>query len=271
MKIADSNGGTNFTLPVSNGLLRPEHVKRMAAAVWLELLLEDMVSSGQGDDGIVLKGQPVCDRELAARLGVSERTIARYRGTLVGHYIIAERKSTGYVYRVLKSKKWALIRQSRSDKLVQSDQTNLSSQAASDRTQTVKRSDTNGRSNKETKPGLIEKQQQAAPTTLREPWKVLGVQSPIGHPQFQNDWEEWWHSSTGSGKPAHEIAEEFIQFRQQRGQKIPRPFFEAKRRIEAHGSPGASATEGNPLAAITGGEIPPPLNPRKLRLTAHGN
>jgi len=159
----------NFTLPVSNGLLRPEHVKRMGDAVWLELLLEDMVTGGEGDDGIVWKGQPVCDRELAARLGVSEKTIARYRIALLPCYITAKRKSCGYAYTVLRSKKWMAIRQSRSDKSVLSDQTKVSDHEGGDRTQPAKRSDTTGRSNKETKsghrrePSQPDKQRQADP------------------------------------------------------------------------------------------------------------
>ena len=157
MKLRDSSGGTNFTLPVSNGLLRPEHVKRMGDAVWLELLLEDMVTTGRGEDGIVLGGRPALDRDLAARLGVSQRTIARYREQLLDGYIVAVRESYGYSYRVLKSKKWAAIRHSRSDKSVQSHQTKVSDHPPSDQTQSVGRSDTTCRSNKETKSGHIKK------------------------------------------------------------------------------------------------------------------
>jgi hypothetical protein len=119
---------TNITIPVSNGLLSPEHVKRMGCAVWLELLLEDMVTGGRGDDGIVQGGRPVLDHDLETRLGVSRKTIARYRSTLSNGYIIAARQSYGYSYRVLKSTKWVAIRQSKSDKSVKSNQTKVPDQ-----------------------------------------------------------------------------------------------------------------------------------------------
>ena len=186
MKLRDSSGGTNFTLPVSNGLLRPEHVKRMAEAVWLELLLEDMVTTGQGDDGIVLGGRPTLDRDLAARLGVSEKTIARYRERLLNGYIVAVRESYGYSYRVLKSKKWAVIRHSRSDKPVQSDRTNVSDHPPSDRTQTACGSDTSVRCNKETKSGHVKK-------TLR-PDKTRQVD-----PRFQSLVDAYFKGTRGSG------------------------------------------------------------------------
>jgi hypothetical protein len=120
-------------------------------------LLEDMVTTGQGGDGIVLGGRPALDRDLAARLGVSQRTIARYREQLSNGYIVAVRESYGYSYRVLKSKKWAAIQQSRSDKSDHSDQTKVSDHPPSDQTQTASRSDRCVRSNKETKSGHIKK------------------------------------------------------------------------------------------------------------------
>ncbi len=148
MKLRDSSGEMNYTLPVSNGLLKPEHVARMGDAVWLELLLEDLVTTGEGEDGIVLGGRPVPDGELAGRLGVSAKTISRYRTTLSGNYIQAIRRSVGYAYRVRRSKKWLAIQQSRLDKSVRSavgDRTKVSNRNArvighnrqSDRTQSA--------------------------------------------------------------------------------------------------------------------------------------
>lgn len=170
MKFRDSRGSVNYEIPVSNGLLTPEHVKRMGDAIWLELLLEDMVNDGEGDDGIVAGGNAVLDHDLATRLGKSEKTIARYRRALQGAYILARRASQGHTYRVLKSKKWAVIQRARLDKSVRSPRP-LTGQKC------PIRSDTTGGSYKETTSVLHQ-------AVAGSPWSEIGI-PPCGPPAFQ--------------------------------------------------------------------------------------
>ena len=70
-----------------------------------------------------------------------------------------------------------------------------------------------------------------SPLPLRECWKALGVNLPIGAPQFQFEWEEFYGQHLD--RPVVEVMEGFIQHQQGRAQKIPPPFFEAKRTLES--------------------------------------
>lgn len=113
MKVPDSNGGTNYIVPFSNGALRTPHVKRIGPAFPLFLLYEDKVTAGDGTDGIVLGGRPVTDEEMAKELGVHCRTVAEHRLRLQRYeYIAAKRTGRGYIIRVLRSKKWLWLQQS---------------------------------------------------------------------------------------------------------------------------------------------------------------
>ena len=79
MKLADSNGSTNHIVPFSNGALRAPHVDRIGPAFPLFLKLEDMVTAGDGTDGLVWGGRPVTDQSLANELGKHRKTIAAWR------------------------------------------------------------------------------------------------------------------------------------------------------------------------------------------------
>lgn len=72
----------------------------------------------------------------------------------------------------------------------------------------------------------------ASTASLKEAWKVLGITCPIGNVMFQGDWESWWSEHGSSGKPTSQTVEDFLQYRQRRGEKTPGPFFDAKRRLE---------------------------------------
>lgn len=110
MKFRDSGGGVNHTVPVSNGLLKPPHVERIGPAFPLFLKLEDLVTCGDGTDGLVLGGKPVKDETLGKQLGLHQKTVATQRRRLEKHsYISTIRTPYGLVVRVRRSKKWAMI------------------------------------------------------------------------------------------------------------------------------------------------------------------
>jgi hypothetical protein len=74
-------------------------------------------------------------------------------------------------------------------------------------------------------------EEKSAAAPLKACWKVLGVSLPIGAPQFQFEWEEFYGQRLG--RPVVEVMEEFIQHRQGRAQRIPQPFFVVKRALES--------------------------------------
>ncbi len=62
-------------------------------------------------------------------------------------------------------------------------------------------------------------------------WKAISADPPIGDRQFQSLWEFFF--SARNGAPLSEAMERTIQEWQRKGRKIPPPFIEAKRRVEA--------------------------------------
>jgi hypothetical protein len=110
VKLSDSDGTSNHVVPVSSGLLRDPHVRRIGSSLALFLKLEDMVTSGKGTDGLVFGGQPVTDERLARTLGIHAKTAGKQRRNLqAGGYIECIRSPIGYRITVRKSKKWVWI------------------------------------------------------------------------------------------------------------------------------------------------------------------
>ena len=97
-------------------------MKRIGPAFPLFLLFEDKVTAGEGTDGLVLRGRPVTDEQLAKTLGVHPKTVAAHRIRLEEHgYIKTMRTGRGYIVRVRKSKKWLLLKGLRKSHTTPSD------------------------------------------------------------------------------------------------------------------------------------------------------
>lgn len=75
-------GEVNHMVPFSTGGIRPPHVKQIGPAYPLFLLLEDMVTTGEGADGFVHGGKPIKDSQLASKLGLHAKTVSRLRRRL---------------------------------------------------------------------------------------------------------------------------------------------------------------------------------------------
>ena len=235
MRLLDSNGSLNHIVPISNGLLRPPHVERMGPSLVLFVLFEDLVTIGEGTDGLVKGGKPVADVELADTLGLHRRTVAAYRRRLELHgYIRTVRTGSGYKVRVMKSKKWAwrqrLEYKNRSESCLKSEPemsvfTTEMSKIETERSKKVpSRSDEAGTKRDEADEG-------AAAASLGPVWKLLGVNGPLGKPAFQDVLRyEFGHRN---GEPDSEVLERVLQQCQSRKIPIPPPIYDAKRRLEA--------------------------------------
>lgn len=101
-----------FRIPVSNGILTPEHYQRMGDSIWYFMWCVDRttkeVADGTGNVyGTVLGGMPCHDKDIASSFGVHVNTIRTWRIRLTKEkYIKATRTPNGYSIKVLKSKKW---------------------------------------------------------------------------------------------------------------------------------------------------------------------
>lgn len=94
-----------FRISVSTGIF--EHCPDMLDSLWLFLWYIDKTTKETNGNGIVLGGMPIVDSRPSAQLGVSVKTIRRWRHLLVTKgYIRALRTPYGYCITLLKSKKW---------------------------------------------------------------------------------------------------------------------------------------------------------------------
>jgi DNA-binding transcriptional ArsR family regulator len=238
VKLLDSNGSANYLVPLSSGVLRPPHVKRIGPALALFAKLEDLVTAGSGTDGIVSRGKPITDRELGAALGLHQKTISEHRLRLSDHgYIEVKRTPHGHVIRVRKSKKWALIQQRRNNPKAKKEKEpsgSISSEVMEPIPPVIEPFGSSDRATRlhvdQTVVGLIQDVVGAAATSAKDPWKEIGLNFPLGTPDFQSSWE--FFSRHRNGAPLSEAMERCIQARQKKNQSVPGPFFTAKRAVE---------------------------------------
>jgi len=238
LKIIDSSGSTNYLVPLSSGVLKPPHVKRIGPALALFAKLEDLVSKGEGTDGIVSGGKPITDKELGDVLGLHQKTISEHRLRLSEHgYIEIKRTPHGHVIRVRKSKKWALIQQRRTNSKAQKEKEPNGSNSGEVMEPIPPVMEPNGSSDRATRlhvdqtvVGLKQDVVGTTATSEKNLWKEIGLNSPVGTPDFQSSWE--FFSQHRNGEPLSEAMERCIQNRQAKRLSVPKPFFAAKRAIE---------------------------------------
>lgn len=189
-----------------------------------------MVTTGKGNDGLVLGGRPVSDEHLGGLLGIHEKTIGKHRRRLKTQgYIDWKRTPIGYAITVKKSKKWVWI------------QNRTRSQTAPSRSRNATSREPNGSALETDRlpPGAEtlhpdqtkqdrSRTKDAAATS--ECWKAIGEKLPLGTKPFQEIWEFLF--SHKNGEPLSEAMERAILRAQSNGATVPRPFYEAKRRIE---------------------------------------
>lgn len=109
--ITEGKRNSGHYVKIYTGLLEGKHLKNIGDAIWL---LEDLINKTTLEEsydgvvnGVVLRGKPLSDIELSKYWDVHRHTIAKWRERLVkGGYITVKRTKYGYVYHVLKSKKF---------------------------------------------------------------------------------------------------------------------------------------------------------------------
>ena len=259
MKLLDSNGSLNYSIPLSSGVLRPPHVKQIGPAFALFAKFEDMVTAGVGSDGLVGGGKPVTDKELACALGLHQKTISEHRLRLSEYgYIDVKRTPHGHVIRVRKSKKWALIQQRRnSPKAKREKEPNgpISSEVMEPIPPVMEPNGSSDRAIRlhvdQTVVGLTKDVVGAAATSEENLWKGIGLNLPAGTPEFQASWKFYFEHRNGAS--LSEAMERCIQNRQGKRLSVPPTFYAAKRRVEERES---GKPEPEPIRTLTAEEIP---------------
>lgn len=261
-----------YRIPISNGIFA--HYPRLRDARWLLDLFVDWttreIPNPDGSrDGLVLGGKPIRDEDTASPFGCSDRTTRRWRQRLARYgYISQKRTPVGYVIRVMKSKKWALLKPDaqavsgqkwpvRTDKNVRSELPSVAGQSGHDRQfRTTDRVRSNKDSAVQDSDGAVEAAASAAADLLKrrteDEWKNIGL-APVGSPVFQKAWEEIYVESFEDEKIS-DVMERCILACKQSGISIPKPFYDAKRRVEGR---EGNAPEQDPIFKFAKGVRPP--------------
>ncbi|MCH7986006.1 MAG: hypothetical protein IH847_05405 [Acidobacteria bacterium] len=222
----------SYPFPVWNGLF--EHRKRLKSAIWEFLWCLDAITNEKDGVGLVHGGAPVKIERIAADLKVDEKTVRLNLQKLAQEgYLKLRRTAYGYVVHVLNSFKFGIwSREKLMDKNARSLTHGKSNGKARERAKTPDLSRTR-------MPDLIRHSsdsavEEASPHPLGEEWVVLGVDTPIGSPNFQRFWKSIYEHR--NGQPLSRLMETCAQGWWATGKKkkqhVPPPFWEAKRRVE---------------------------------------
>jgi hypothetical protein len=222
----DTCDAKSYPFPVWSGLLTRKHWARIGNTLWVFLWLLDRTTLERDGWGIVLGGRPVRDEEIATCFGFHRNKTANHRRTLLrSRYIEATRTPYGFVYRVRNSRKFGIWGKKRSTEIDDSLPRDPPKPVTPDPPKPV-----------ETKKTMqldhpVEAEETAAANPSIEPWKAIHVEMPIGNQDFQKSWKFFFAHRNGT--PLSETMERCIQAWQQKRHKVPPPFFEAKRQVEA--------------------------------------
>ena len=216
-------GELNYLIPISNGLLRADHRKRIGSAIWEFFWFIDHTTEEADGVGKVLGGKPITYADLAADLGVSQRTVAEHCKRLAREeYIRMNRTPYGFQVQVLKSKKFF---QKRVEETCRSGGERVEEIGRSEWKKSVGRVEETCRSNKTLQDNTVDRGNPSL-----EEWKALGTNTPIGKEIFRQTWKLTY--SNRNGEPISEVMEKTIQVCAQRRILVPPHFYSLKRNVE---------------------------------------
>lgn len=212
-------------IPVWNGIL--EHCGRIDHAIWEFLWCIDKVTEERDGIGVVLGGAPVKIPKIAADLRQDEKTIRLHLATLEKHgYIQRTRTPYGFVVRVLNSRKFGIWRPRENGK----DARSLPGETTRERpVSPAEMPDLSGCFARNKEDAAVDSTVDAAEDAAAA-WKAIGTER-LGTPRFRAKWEFLF--AHRNGNPLSDAMERCIVGCQGAGVKVPPPFFDAKRRVEA--------------------------------------
>jgi DNA-binding Lrp family transcriptional regulator len=227
-KYGDRN---SYPIYVWNGILEPKHLKRIGPALALFLWLIDRTTKECNGIGDVLGGKPVKAEEIAKSMGVDERTTRRRMDRLERHdYIDRTLTPRGYTVRVMKSCKFpkrpAVVGQE-CPTTEDSGRTEMSGLVGQECPTSP---DKNVRPNKSKQ---LEKSVEEAEKTAAA-WRAIGTDK-LGTSRFRARWE--FSFAHRNGNPVSDAMERCIVSCQEARIPVPKPFYDAKRKVEKGEAP----------------------------------
>lgn len=241
MSYRDKKSEINYPLLSSTGVLRPPHPKQLGGAYLLLMKLEDMVTTAEGTDGLVLRGAPVSDSRISREMGLPRSTVISWRRRLLKHgYIDARRTDRGFILSVHKSKKAQRLGRERPQRCAVGIHTGALSecvQRPSESAQPIR------------KTNAVDIRQKAAAFPAQEQaWKAIGLERSVGPLAFRRLWESTYTNRNGGTLSV--AMGTCLDAWQTTGGKAPAQFAQAIGRIRKLERDQATTHVSDPLAGI---------------------
>lgn len=207
-----------------------EHCERIGPALWEFVWLIDKITEELDGLGLVLGGAPVKIKRIATDLDRGEHTVRRNLDRLEReNYIDRTRTPYGFTVKVRNSHKFQIWSGKENVKIGHSlggDRPNVTVRVAKNDGENV----TFGR-NKED--ATVDATVDAADEATAA-WRAIGTDK-LGTPRFRAKWEFLF--AHRNGNPVADAMERCIVSSQEAGVPVPKPFYEAKRKVEREEAP----------------------------------
>lgn len=224
-----------------------EHCGRIGPGLWEFIWLIDKITEEIDSKGIVLGGAPIKIGRIANDLDRGEHTVRRNLARLqFENYIERTRTPYGFTVRVRNSRKFQIWSGKEKREPGQPDRPSWLVSPTDLADLTVK----NGR-NKED--AVVDATVDAAEETAAA-WPAIGSEK-LGIPRFRAKWEVLFAHRKGDS--LGDLMERCIIDCQEAGITVPKPFYDAKRRVEAREKQGAPGPREKDSGLDFLPEIPP--------------
>lgn len=217
-------------VPIWNGIF--EHYERIADALWEFEKCIDWITEERDGVGIVLGGKPVTVSEIVAAIkGSKKETVRRHMDALEKENFIRRRRTPyGHVIEVLNSRKFGIWKRPQekpqNDVSPPIEKPIYGSEKPTGRLEKPKNS-----INKED--AAVDSTEDAA-VAAAAAWRAIGTDK-LGTPQFRARWE--FSYAHRNGNSVADAMERCIVACQEARIPVPKPFYDAKRKVEREEAP----------------------------------
>jgi len=230
----------SYPICVWNGIF--DHYKKIGIALWEFLWLIDAITEEQDGIGWVYGKSPLKVGRIAADLGIGASTVRRNLDRLKdGGYIVTQKARYGLIVGVVNSRK---IRPRTSNPV----RSYLSEQESRPlESEHSDRSKVSGLSTKSERTGdsiLIDNAVRQSSKTAEEAtaaWRAIGTEK-LGTPRFRAKWEFLFAHRNGNA--VSDAMERCIVSCQDARIPVPKPFYDAKRKVERKEEAPSQGTAG---------------------------
>jgi hypothetical protein len=244
-------------IPIWNGIF--EHFAKIGPALWEFEWCIDKITKERNGVGIVLGGKPVKLEEIVADLKGSHRETVRLHLIALERAKYIRRKKTpyGYVIEVLNSRKFGIWKRSAEKKITEGEKPENRASLPQEKPENrVPETRFSGPRNQKKgvykEDSAVDTAEDAAVESAAAAWLAIGTDR-LGVPRFRSRWE--FSFAHRNGHSLKDAMERCIVSCQDSRIPVPKPFYDAKRKVEKDERPSTAHESKGRLEYLP--ELPP--------------